>query len=185
SSNPLMEGKSGLYILGKALNRKNTEFDEITQLYSSTKTNQYEVGLKAHYLLQLHPRHFVKAGLEGFGLFGNEGNIYSQNELYRIGGFESIRGFNEESIYASTYGITSLEYRFVPNEGFYISAFGDYGFIENKTVEISENLLGVGVGFSFLTQLGVFNLSYAVGKQSDTSFDFKNSKVHFGIVTRF
>src|SRR5690606_8995127 len=44
SSNPLMEGKSGLYILGKALNRKNTEFDEITQLYSSTKTNQYEVG---------------------------------------------------------------------------------------------------------------------------------------------
>lgn len=185
SSNPLMEGKSGLYILGKALNRKNTEFDEITQLYSSTKTNQYEVGLKAHYLFQLHPRHFVKAGLEGFGLFGNEGNIYSQNELYRIGGFGSIRGFNEESIYASTYGITSLEYRFVPNEGFYISAFGDYGFIENKTVEISENLLGVGVGFSFLTQLGVFNLSYAVGKQSDTSFDFKNSKVHFGIVTRF
>ena len=68
---------------------------------------------------------------------------------------------------------------------FYISVFGDYGFVENKSSGLNENLLGLGTGISFLTQLGVFNLSYAVGKQSDSSFDFRNSKIHFGILTRF
>ena len=79
------------------------------------------------------------------------------------------RCFNEESVFASTYGIASLEYRFMPNDGFYISVFGDYGFVENKSSGLNENLLGLGTGISFLTQLGVFNLSYAVGKQSDSS----------------
>jgi outer membrane protein assembly factor BamA len=183
-SNPLLEGKSRIYFIGKTLTRKNKDFDEITQTYSETKTDQYELGIRAFHLFRLHPRHYVKAQIEGFGLFGSH-DFYAQNELYRIGGFGSIRGFNEESISASTYGITSLEYRFVPNDGFYVAAFGDYGFIENKSAEISENLLGVGMGISFLTQLGVFNLSYAVGKQSDTGFDFRNSKIHFGILTRF
>lgn len=183
-SNPLLEGKTGIYGIGKALTRKNKDFDSQTQIYTETKTNQYELGIRAFHLFRIDPKHYVKLQVEGFGLFGND-EFYSENELYRIGGFGSIRGFNEESISASSYGITSLEYRFVPNDGFYVAAFGDYGFLENKPANINENLLGVGLGISFLTQLGVFNLSYAVGRQSDTGFDFRNSKIHFGILTRF
>src|SRR5690606_32030302 len=155
-----------------------------TQEITKTKTNQYEVGLNAFRIFSLFPKHLIKTKIEGYGLFSNS-DFYSENELYRIGGFGSIRGFNEESITASAYGLASLEYRFMPNDGFYVSLFGDYAFVENKSTHFTENLLGAGAGISFLTQLGVFNLSYAVGKQSDTSFDFKNSKIHFGILTRF
>lgn len=182
--NPIFEGKTKFYLVGKTLNRTISEFDEQTFEYSENKSNQYEVGFNLFHLFRLHPKHYLKTRLEGFGLFGND-DYYAVNELYRIGGFNSIRGFNEESISASTYGISSLEYRFVPNDGFYISAFADYGFIENKSADLNENLLGTGLGFSFLTQLGIFNLSYAVGKQSESGFDFKNAKIHFGILAKF
>src|SRR5690554_4412466 len=180
----LMEGKSKLFILGKALRKKTSEFQVEVNDYFDTKIQQYEVGIDAFHLFQLHPQHYLKSSVEAFGLFGSEKEL-AMNELYRIGGFNSIRGFNEESIIASTYGILSLEYRFMPNDGIYISTFGDYAFIENKSADFNENLFGAGVGFSFLTQLGIFNMSYAVGKQPNEGFDFKNSKIHFGILTRF
>jgi outer membrane protein assembly factor BamA len=184
ASNRLLEGKTGLFLLGKTLKRKGQEKDPATNEFIETDANQYEVGLNAFRIFELIPRHLLKTRIEGYGLFSNQ-DFYSENELYRIGGFGSVRGFNEESVTASAYGIASLEYRFMPNDGFYVAAFGDYAFVENKATNLNENLLGVGVGISFLTQLGVFNLSYAVGKQSDTNFDFKNSKIHFGILTRF
>lgn len=184
TQNRLLEGKSAINLVGKALRRKSSEQDPETEEFTTTSTPQYEVGIHAFYIFRLYPKHLLKTQIEGYGLFGDE-EFYSENELYRIGGFGSIRGFNEESIFASAYGIGSLEYRFMPNDGFYISLFGDYGFVENKTSKLNENFLGIGTGISFLTQLGVFNLSYAVGKQSDTNFDFRNSKIHFGILTRF
>jgi len=184
SQNRLLEGKSSIRIQGKALRRKSKEIVPETQEIIKSDIPQYEVGLKAFYIFNLFPKHLLKTQIEGFGLFGDEA-YYTENELYRIGGFGSLRGFNEESIFASAYGISSLEYRFMPNDGFYISLFGDYGFVENKSNGVNENFLGIGTGISFLTQLGVFNLSYAVGKQSDNAFDFRNSKIHFGILTRF
>lgn len=184
SQNKLFEGKSRVFLIGKTLNRKISQYVPEINDYINNKTNQYEVGIEAFYLFKLHQQHYLKTQIKGFGLFGND-NYYTSNELYRIGGFNNIRGFNEESITASSYGISSVEYRFLPNPDFYISAFADYGFVENKAANIHQNLLGTGLGISFLTQLGVFNLSYAIGKQSDTGFDFKNSKIHFGILTRF
>lgn len=180
----LMEGKSAVYLIGKALRRKISEFDAELNDYLTESTAQYEVGLNAFRLFKLSPNHFIKTGVQAYGLFGDD-DYYTANELYRIGGFNSIRGFNEESISASAYGVGSLEYRFLPNDDFYISAFADLAFIENKSTNTHQNLFGTGLGFSFLTQLGIFNLSYAVGKQSDTGFDFRNSKIHFGILTRF
>lgn len=184
SRNRLLEGRTALFLLGKTLKRNGREKDPVTAESLKTNARQYEVGLMAFRIFTLLPKHLVKVRAEGYGLFSNT-DFYSQNELYRIGGFGSIRGFNEESITASAYGIASLEYRFMPGDGFYVSAFGDYAFVENKATGINENLLGAGAGISFLTQIGIFNLSYAVGKQSDTSFDFRNSKIHFGIMTRF
>lgn len=184
TQNRLLEGKTNVFLIAKTLNRKKQFVDETDFEITEEKTQQYEIGLSAFHLFKIHPQHYIKARVEGYGLFGDK-TYLSLNELYRIGGFNSIRGFNEESLLASTYGISSLEYRFMPNEGFYISAFADYGFLQNETTDVNQNLLGAGVGFSFLTQLGIFNLSYAVGSQSDTGFDFKNSKIHFGILTRF
>ena len=127
----LMEGKSKLFILGKALRKKTSEFQVEVNDYFDTKIQQYEVGIDAFHLFQLHPQHYLKSSIEAFGLFGSEKEL-AMNELYRIGGFNSIRGFNEESIIASTYGVLSMEYRFMPNDGIYISTFGDYALLKTN-----------------------------------------------------
>lgn len=179
----LMEGKSFLEMQVNSISRKENNFSW-TEDVQNEKTDQYEIALKTYRLFELSKKHYLKGLLEFKGLF-SDNKKYSDNELYRIGGFGSLRGFNEESILANHYALGSLEYRFVPNEGFYIALFTDYAMLENKRIDVSTNFLSFGTGLSFLTGLGIFNLSYAVGKTANTSFDFKESKIHFGIVSQF
>ena len=179
----LMEGKSLLKLFATSISRKENNFSWTEEL-TNKKSQQYEIGLETYRIFQLHHKHYIK-GLVQFRTLLDENDYYAENELYRIGGFGSIRGFNEESIIANLYGIGSIEYRFLPNNGFYISLFSDYSFIDNKRVDLNTNFLSIGTGISFLTKLGIFNLSYAVGKTENTSFDFNDAKIHFGILSQF
>lgn len=179
----LMEGKAMFRIFGASLTRKETNFSWWEEVENKT-SQQYEIGLETYRLFELNQKHFFKASAKFKGLFDQE-DEFAENELYRIGGFGSIRGFNEESIIANMYGIGSVEYRFLPNEGFYISLFTDYAFVDNKRIDLNTNLLSFGAGLSFLTKLGIFNLSYATGKTDQKPFDFKDSKIHFGILSQF
>ena len=179
----LMEGKSMLNVFANSIRKKEKNFSW-TEDIQNESFSQVEIGLKTFRLFELAKRHYVKTGVEFKGLL-TKNNYFSENELYRIGGFGSIRGFNEQSITANMYGFASVDYRFVPNEAFYLGLFTDYGFIENKRANINTSLLSIGTGISFLTKMGIFNLSYAVGKTGSTSFDFKESKIHFGILSQF
>lgn len=179
----LMEGKSLFHIMVNSIRKKEKNFSW-TEEIDNKKTNQIEIGLNTFRLFELHPKHFIKVSGQFYGLLTKD-NYFSENELYRIGGFKSFRGFNEQSIVANMYGFASVDYRFVPSEAFYIGLFSDYGFIENKRSDINTSLLSIGTGISFLTKMGIFNLSYAVGKTDTTSFDFKESKIHFGILSKF
>ena len=179
----LMEGKSMLKVLAATVSRKEANYS-LTEEYINKKSKQYEIGLETYRLFELSQKHYFKV-LASFKTLIDQDDEFSENELYRIGGFGSVRGFNEESIVANMYGIGGIEYRFLPNEGFYVSLFGDYAFTENKRVDLHSNFLSFGTGLSFLTKLGIFNLSYAVGKTNNLPFDFKDSKIHFGILSQF
>ncbi|RLZ12054.1 hypothetical protein EAH69_03480 [Faecalibacter macacae] len=179
----LMEGKSLLRVFASSITRKEKNFSWFEDIVNES-SQQYEIGLETFRIFQLHQKHYIKGAVNFKGLF-DENDSFSENELYRIGGFGSIRGFNEESIIANLYGIGSVEYRFLPNDGFYISLFGDYAFIDNKRMDLNTNFISFGTGLSFMTKIGIFNLSYAVGKTENTPFDFKESKIHFGILSQF
>ncbi|MFV0195821.1 hypothetical protein OBJ93_10140 [Empedobacter falsenii] len=179
----LMEGKSMLDVEVNSIRKKEKNFSWTEEIDNKT-VNQIEIGLKTFRLFELTDKHYIKTGAEFRGLLTKEDD-FSENELYRIGGFGSFRGFNEESITANLYGFLNVDYRFVPSEAFYIGLFADYGFIDNKRANLNTSLLSFGTGISFLTKMGIFNLSYAVGKTDETSFDFKESKIHFGILSQF
>lgn len=179
----LMEGKSMLDVEVNSIRKKEKNFSWTEEIDNKT-VNQIEIGLKTFHLFELTDKHYIKTGAEFRGLLTKEDD-FSENELYRIGGFGSFRGFNEESITANLYGFLNVDYRFVPSEAFYIGLFADYGFIDNKRANLNTSLLSLGTGISFLTKMGIFNLSYAVGKTDETSFDFKESKIHFGILSQF
>lgn len=109
-----------------------------------------------------------------------------QNELYRFGGLNSLRGFNEDELFASTKLNYTLEYRFLVDRNSNAFLFFEQSFYENNaSIYVNDNPFGIGTGFSFGTKLGIFTISYAVGKQLTNPFDFRLSKIHFGYTAYF
>jgi hemolysin activation/secretion protein len=109
-----------------------------------------------------------------------------QNEVFRFGGQNSLRGFNEEELYATVRSVLSVEYRFLLDRNSHVFAFFDQGFYENSaTSYYHDNPYGFGLGFSFGTNLGVFSISYALGKQFDNPILMRNGKIHFGYIAYF
>ncbi len=109
-----------------------------------------------------------------------------QNERYRFGGLNSLRGFNEEELFASTKLISSLEYRFLLDKNSNVFVFYDQGIYEDNTLSYKiDNPFGVGAGISFGSRIGIFSISYALGKQENNPFEFRNGKIHFGYITYF
>ncbi len=109
-----------------------------------------------------------------------------QNERYRFGGLNSLRGFNEEELFASTKLISSLEYRFLLDKNSNAFIFYDQGIYEDNSLSYKiDNPFGVGAGISFGSRIGIFSISYALGKQLNNPLEFRNGKIHFGYVTYF
>ena len=109
-----------------------------------------------------------------------------QNERYRFGGLNSLRGFNEEELFASTKLISSLEYRFLLDKNSNAFIFYDQGIYEDNSLSYKiDNPFGVGAGISFGSRIGIFSISYALGKQFNNPIEFRNGKIHFGYITYF
>ena len=156
-------------------------------LYDSIKQKTYRfklVASAAHY--------FPLGKASTFKTAANIGWIESpqnfQNELFRIGGYALLRGFDEESIYASKYAVFTGEYRYLVGINSYFFGFSDAGFTRTKfnAADYSNSFISGGIGLEFETKFGLLNLSYAVGKRNDLKFDIRNSsKIHFGYINYF
>jgi len=109
------------------------------------------------------------------------------NDLFRIGGLKTLRGFDEESIQASFYAILTAEYRYLYDEYSYLDIFWNGCYYEKNTLNDfhTGNPFGFGVGINFKTKLGVFSINYALGKQDKEPIYPKKAKIHFGIINYF
>lgn len=163
----------------KALQTENIDF---STSYDSLDTRQFQYQLEAKIsnYIPIGERSTIKNGLQS-GLFISKEKIYD-NELYRIGGTEALRGFDEKSLLAEVYAILTTEFRLLIGRNSYISSFVDYGRIKRDTW---DNAFGLGAGLTFETGAGIFGISTAVGRIGDTPFDFRNAKVHFGFLSLF
>jgi len=110
-----------------------------------------------------------------------------QNEMYRIGGLKSLRGFDEESIFASLYTIMKAEFRYLFEKDSYFTLFWNGAYYENSLNQemISDTPWGFGTGVSFRTGAGIFSVFYALGRQFDNPFDLRSAKIHFGYTSVF
>ena len=112
-------------------------------------------------------------------------NNYFTNELFRIGGINSIRGFEENSIEANELGYVNLEYRYRLNRNIYVNTITDAAYYENKVIEIKDKLFGFGIGFGIVTKAGLLRFIYANGKKENQNFNLNNSKIHLSLSTIF
>lgn len=132
----------------------------------------------------LRPRNILHAKFSGGYMDGDQLFL---NDLFRLGGLNSIRGFNEMFFYASNYIIGTLEYRYLfENESQLVVFFdGSYLGLDINNESYTDYPFGVGAGISISTGAGLLNLIYAVGKSNDQPFSIRFSKIHIGYTGRF
>tara|TARA_R100000353_G_scaffold103550_2_gene74872 strand:- start:67952 stop:69649 length:1698 start_codon:yes stop_codon:yes gene_type:complete len=110
---------------------------------------------------------------------------YLENELFRFGGINSIRGFNENSLEASLYSTINTEYRYQLTNNAYIHSIMDVGYFENQTLSLKERLYSFGIGLGLNTKTGLLRFNMANGNTEGSSFKFSKTKVHISISSKF
>lgn len=120
------------------------------------------------------------------GAIKSGGRLFT-NEMFRLGGYARLRGFDEESILAQYYSIFTAEYRLIIGGGSYVSLFGDYAWVRNDDVELplEDTPYGFGLGLNLETKAGIFGMRAAVGAQQGSDIDFGDARLHFGYINRF
>ncbi len=159
---------------------------DFNTLYDTIKLKSYQFRMKlsaAHYF-PVTRASTIRTAINA-GWFQSE-NIF-RNEVFQIGGYKLLRGFDEESQFASQYAVLTAEYRYLLGRNSFFFGFVDGGYTKNASLKSSPayNYIGTGLGMAFETKAGIFNLSWAVGKRSDSRFDFRQSKIHLGYVNYF
>ncbi|MGB0881779.1 MAG: POTRA domain-containing protein [Vicingaceae bacterium] len=164
--------------------KQNPQIDEKLYEGVNLKSTLYNAELNANYYIPLSKRSVIKLASKSSYTF-NE-NLF-ENELLRIGGLHTLRGFDEESIFANLYTIETLEYRYLLEQNSYLYLFFDGAYYESDALDqfIADRPFGFGTGMSFETKAGIFSISYAVGKQFDNPIEFRSAKIHFGFVNFF
>jgi outer membrane protein assembly factor BamA len=168
------------------LKDENDPSFDYSALYDTVKTSTYQFRLNvagAHYF-ELSHASTVRFALNA--AWYQSPKIF-RNELFQIGGYRLLRGFDEESILASVYTVGSLEYRYLIGMNSFLLSFVDGGWAKNDVpgYAINNVYLGIGLGLAFETKAGIFNMSYAVGKQNSDPFQFRQAKIHLGYVNFF
>jgi outer membrane protein assembly factor BamA len=159
---------------------------ETYSIYDSIdlKSVQYKFMGNGSYYQTLYKNFVLHTQLRG-GLIANQNLFLS--ELFRIGGLKTLKGFDEQSIFADKFIIANIElkYLFQQNSGFVL--FWNGAWYQNSVpqVTISDKPWGLGAGLNLETGAGIFSLYYAVGKQMGNPIEFQRAKVHFGLVNFF
>lgn len=165
----------------------NPSFD-FASLYDTVKLKTYQFSVRGtvakYFPLGHQNRSTIKTAING-GLL-QSAKIF-RNELFQIGGYKLLRGFDEESQYLSQYVIATAEYRYLVGQDSYFFLFTDGGWGRNNSqnANVSYIYFGTGMGLAFETKAGIFNLAWAVGKRSDLEFNLRQSKIHFGFLSYF
>ena len=157
-------------------------------LYDSVagRVARFRLDGQAALYLPLAARTTVKLGLRGGGIF-SEKPVFA-NEQYRLGGNKLLRGFDEESLFATRFVVATAEIRLLLAKNSFLAAFTDYGYLENLT---NRNRLflrpwGLGAGLNFETTLGIFGINVAFGRRdTGQSIDWRAAKFHLGYVSLF
>ncbi len=150
---------------------------------SKTQYNkQFFASLILNHHFYLNKKNAINIKSENFYL---KSNSYIVNELFRFGGINSIRGFNENSLQANTLTSILTEYQYILAPSIYVHTILDYGYFQDKTSNASGKLLGLGFGFGLQTKNGLFNLVYANGSTNNQAVKLSNSIVHISLKTNF
>ena len=148
------------------------------------RSTQYSVGMRAERYFPVKRAGVLLLRLRGDALLNSR--LFT-NDLFRLGGLNSLRGFNENQFYASSYAVATAEFRQFIGPDSYVFLFADQAYIRHDIPNdrYLEEPTGAGAGLSFRTAAGLFQFVYSVGQSKNQAFELRSSKIHFGLTSRF
>ncbi len=104
-----------------------------------------------------------------------------------LGGIRTIRGFDDESIFASSFILGTIEYRFILDENSNLFAFSQAMYYDKSlyNTNMNDTPYSFGAGINFQTGAGIFSVSYSLGSQLNNPILLRTAKLHFGFVNYF
>ncbi|MBI9032312.1 BamA/TamA family outer membrane protein [bacterium] len=118
--------------------------------------------------------------------YSTKKNLSSYND-FKLGGFSSLRGFQEEQFsgYLTAWSNSELRYLFGQDNNLFF--FADTGYLENSKADIitkQGHLYSTGLGMRIATRLGNLTFEYGLG-YNDGWNSLYDGLIHFGVETSF
>lgn len=174
---------SGEFGLGNKRILENTGFPP--EVYSNMDLDNPQYFGKGEIQKHIFIRPSFGMWIRGSAAFIQNQNLLL-NDLFRLGGLKSIRGFNENFFYARSYGYINMEQRLFFGENSFLMGFVDFGILENPYFAAAiDKPVSFGGGINLDTGSGVFRFIYGVGKANLQPLQFAYSRIHFGYLARF
>lgn len=107
------------------------------------------------------------------------------NELFRFGGINSIRGFQEGSIYANEYFITNFDLIFLLNKSTAIFTFFDFSKYNNMNINLDEEIYSAGLGLKTISNGSDITIFFASGNTWGKKLSLGDAKFNISFKTFF
>lgn len=153
-----------------------------TRERTNSSEDQLQAETQLNNIFQLNKNNSIFVQSTTSVLFSD---TYLVNELFRFGGINSIRGFDENSIDASLFSVINTEYRYQFNEAVFAHSIIDLGYFENQTLLLKQKLYSFGLGLGLTTKAGLFRFIVANGSSEGQNFNLSNLKIHVSVSSRF
>jgi hemolysin activation/secretion protein len=167
---------------------KNSEgfFENIFDSLQRTG-NLRQTTLKLSYSAALHLP-VVHSWVLYFSAQGEEykAPVINFSELSRWGGINSIRGFNEQRIFASSFHMANFELRFMAGQSGFIAPFVSGAVYRNGT-QLNmgyRSLYSLGLAGGLKTGAGIMKFAWAMGNEG-LGFNLRDAKFHLGLSNVF
>ncbi|MGB0974292.1 MAG: POTRA domain-containing protein [Flavobacteriaceae bacterium] len=144
--------------------------------------NQQNIFLTSEYIFQINRKNSFFIKNQSNYLISN--TTFSNEQLY-IGGINSIRGYQENSIPSTQYSILNTEYRITLNNNLYTHTVIDYAITKAYNENSTNNLFGFGLGFGLRTNNSLLRFIIANKKNKEEDVKFSESKIHLSLSTIF
>ena len=149
---------------------------------SGEKTNFSKYSVELHRKFNLSSKFKLQSSITRRKI--NSKNLVN-NELLRFGGYNSIRGYDENSIFTDGYTLLKTSLNYYLNDTIYIYTIFDLANYSNEILNLDEDIYSGGLGFSSRTENGIISISYSKGNSWGNSFNLKNAKINVIFTTFF
>lgn len=121
------------------------------------------------------------------------GGIFCEQVLipdqFRIGGFQNLRGFNENQFFTTQHILLGLQHRYLLDQNLLVYGFGQSmaynSFPLSKKLSEPKWVHSIGIGLEIQAGNNDIQIAFANGFAKEIPFDIQTTKIHFGYVARF